>query len=332
MPSVEACAGKRVLITGGLGMLGSTIAHRLVACGAQVTIADAMLPLYGGNLFNLHGIEDRVRVNYADIRDEGAMNQLVRGQDIIFDLAAQVSYTDSQEMPLLDVDINCRGHLVVLEACRHFNPEAKVIFTGSRMQYGKTLYNPVDAKHPMLPLSIYGVHKMTGEAYCQMYFHTHGIRTVAFRIANPYGPRQQMKHSKYGIVNWFIRLAMDEETIRVFGDGQQIRDYVYVDDIAEALILSGVSEATDGEVYNLGSGVETRFIDMARMVVETVGRGKIEQVPWPDNYSSIETGDYVMDIAKVYDALGWQPKVTLAEGIERAFRYYSVYREHYWQK
>jgi UDP-glucose 4-epimerase len=322
--------GHRVLLLGGAGLIGSTLAHRLVALGARVTIVDALFPQYGGNPKNLEGIEDRAALHVGDIRDEALMRGLVPGQQSIVNLAAQVSYTDSVFDPLLDLDINCRGHLMLLELCRHLNPDAKVLFAGSRLQFGRIERIPVAEDHPQLPLMPYGIHKMTAEKYCQMYHRIHRLRTTVLRLANPYGPRQQMKHSKYGIVNWFIRLAMEGGAIKVFGDGRQVRDYVYVDDVATAFLLAGSLAAADGEVFNVGSGIPTSFRQMAEEVVRVVGRGRIEFVPWPADYTNIETGDYVTDITRIKRLLGWTPRVSLADGIAETHRYYQRHRAAYW--
>lgn len=322
--------GHRVLLLGGAGLIGSTLAHRLVALGARVTIVDALFPQYGGNPKNLEGIEDRAALHVGDIRDETLMRGLVPGQQCIVNLAAQVSYTDSVFDPLLDLDINCRGHLMLLELCRHLNPDAKVLFAGSRLQFGRIERIPVAEDHPQLPLMPYGIHKMTAEKYCQMYHRIHRLRTTVLRLANPYGPRQQMKHSKYGIVNWFIRLAMEGGAIKVFGDGRQVRDYVYVDDVATAFLLAGSLAAADGEVFNVGSGIPTSFRQMAEEVVRVVGRGRIEFVPWPADYTNIETGDYVTDITRIKRLLGWPPRVSLADGIAETHRYYQRHRAAYW--
>lgn len=322
---------KKILITGGLGLIGSNIAVKLVEMGARVTILDAMLPLYGGNMFNIHDVRDKVYVNIADIRDQSALDFLVKDQQIIFNLAAQVSYTDSQLDPLLDLDINCRGHLLLLDACRRSNPGVKIIFSGSRLEYGQiTSQEKVREDHALRPKSFYGIHKVVGEFYHLMYCKLHGIKTVAFRIANPYGIRHHMKHSKYGIVNFFIKKAMENETIEIFGDGCQLRDYIYVEDLVNAMLAAGVSSEADGEVFNLGSGKSVPFIDMAHTVIDVVGRGRIKQVPWPENYSIIEGGDFECDIGKAESRLGWTPLHDLRTGIEKTFRYYEKYRKYYW--
>jgi UDP-glucose 4-epimerase len=324
-------AGARVLITGGLGMIGSNLAHALVAAGARVTILDALLPLYGGNRFNLTGIEDRVAVEIGDLRDAALVARLVPGQDAIFNLAAQVSYLDSMEDPLLDLDINCRGHLLLLEACRRHNRRARVVFTGSRLEYGPARTVPVAESHPIDPHMIYGIHKFAGERYHLLYHRQYGVRATALRLTNPYGVRQQMKHGRYGLVNWFIRQAMEGRTITVFGDGRQRRDYVYVADIVDALLLIGLAEATVGGVYNVGAGTATTFREMVDVVLGVVGRGTLAHVPWPSDYPHVDTVDFIADVSALKAATGWQPRVSLRDGVAATFRYYEAHRRWYWE-
>lgn len=324
-------ADKKVLITGGLGMIGSNLAVKLVGYGAEVSIIDAMLPMYGGNFANVREIKDKLFINVADIRDASAVNYLVQNKDLIFNLAAQVSYTDSQSDPLLDLDINCKGHLLLLEACRKCNPKVKIIFSGSRLEYGEIEGNErVTETHPLRPKSFYGIHKVVGEFYHQMYYKLHGVRTVCFRIANPYGIRHHMKHSKYGIVNYFIRKAMDGEEIEIFGDGNQLRDYIYVEDIVDAMLASGLTPEADGEIFNVGTGHSISFAEMAETVVEIVGNGSIRKVPWPDSYRIIEGGDFECDISKACEVLKWQPKYSLKEGIVKTLDFYNRNRADYW--
>ena len=319
-----------MLITGGAGMIGSTIAHQAVAQGAQVSILDAMLPLYGGNRFNLRGILDEVRFIEGDIRDLDLMRRVVPGYDYIFSLAGQVSYVDSNTEPLLDLDINCKGHLQVLEACRRENPQAKLLFASSRFVYGRIEYNPVDENHPFNCLSIYGIHKLAGEKYYRFYHEAYGLKTVSVRIANPYGPRQQMKHSKYGIVNWFVRLALDGQPLTVFGDGQQRRDYIFNEDLAEGCIALMLSPGTEGQVYNLGRGAAVPFIEMARLVAEAVPGTELRQVAWPEDRYFVETGDYLSDITRITAATDWRPQTTHKDGIERTVAYYREHQKEYW--
>lgn len=326
----EALQGKKVLITGGLGMIGSTLAHKLVTHGADVTLMDACIEPYGANLFNIHDIQDSVRINISDIRDKESMKILVKDKDIIFNLAGQVSHNDSLENPYLDADINYIGHLNVLECIRKHNPGAVVLHAGSRLQFGRIEGSPVNETHPIRPRTPYALNKAAAENSYRFYFEIHGIRCVLFRIANPYGPRSQMRHSKYSMINWFIRQAIEGRPIRIFGDGRQIRDYIYVEDLADAFISASVTSACYGEVYNVGSGIGTRFRDMVETVVETVGSGSAEYVPWPETYINVETGDYVTDITKLCSTTGWKPLTELPSGIRETVEYYRICGSQYW--
>ncbi len=320
---------KSILITGGAGFIGSSLAHALVALGAKVTVLDAMLPLYGGNEFNLAGIRDSITFIRGDVRDNKVVQELVRGADIIYHLAAQVSYIDSKDEPFLDLDINGRGHLVLLEAVRHHNSKAKVLFSSSRLVYGKISTTPVKETHPTNPLSLYGIHKLLGEKYCRYYADSFDIAASSLRIPNPYGPRQQMKHSKYSIVGWFVRQAMAGKTIEIFGDGSQQRDYLYIDDIVSACLLL-TAKAQPGEVYNIGTDETVRFVDMVDAVLAAVGSGSKKHIPWPVHYEKNETGNYVADTTKIQTACGWQAQVPLKTGIRQMVDYYRQHREHYW--
>lgn len=321
---------KRVLITGGLGMIGSTLAHKLLEYGAKVTIVDSCIEPYGANLFNVHEIKDSVQISITDIRDKESVKFLVKDKDIIYNLAAQVSHNDSINNPFLDADINYLGHLNVLENVRKYNPEATVLYTGSRLQFGKIESIPVDEKHPLRPRTPYALNKTAAENMYLFYHETYCIPCVIFRIANPYGPRSQMKHHKYSMINWFIRQAMEGNTIKVFGNGEQIRDYIYVDDLADALLLASTNHKCNGEVYNIGSGIGTKFKDMVGTVVDIVGSGTIEYIPWPDNYINVETGDYVTNIKKICNTIEWKPITDLKNGIKKTFEYYTKYKSYYW--
>ncbi len=320
---------KKVLITGGAGFIGSSLAVVLKNMGAEITILDAMLPLYGGNEFNLQEIRDDISFIKGDIRDKDLLLKLVEKQDFIFNLAAQVSYIDSKDEPFLDLNINCLGHLNVLEAMRHTASPARVIFSSSRMVYGKIMTAPVSENHPTEPLSLYGVHKLTAEKYYQYYNSVFNIDSVSVRIPNPYGPRQQMKHNKYSVVGWFLRQALDGETITIFGDGQQERDYLYIDDIVEALIAIALS-GQSGEVYNLGTRERVTLGGMIDMILAEAKKGKKEHIPWPENYERNETGNYVADTTKVEQDTGWKAKVELKEGIKKMTDYYKENKKFYW--
>lgn len=321
---------KEVLITGGLGMLGSTIANKLVPLGAKVTLMDAFLEPYGANIFNIKDIYKNVKVNVADIRDVAAVKYLVKDKDVIFNLAGQVSHNDSIEDPYLDTDINYMGHLNVLEACKRINPKAVVIHPGSRLQYGQVNSIPVKEDVPLNPMTPYAVNKTSSENLYLFYYRTYEVPVILFRLANPYGPRCQMKHSKYSIVNWFIRQAFDDKELTIFGDGNQIRDYIFADDVADAFINTAFELSAYGEVFNVGSGKGTSFGEMVEMIVDIIGRGRIKNIAWPDNYVNVETGDFIADIEKISNVLNWNPKVSIREGIEKTVLYYEKYKRHYW--
>lgn len=316
-------AGRRVLITGGLGFIGSNIAHKLAACDVRISVVDSLAPLYGGNLANIAEIQERITVHFGDCRDEALMRPLVREADVIFHLAAQVSYIDSANIPLEDLDINCKATLQLLELCRRESPNARVVFASSRLVLGKLVQHPVREDHPTAPLSLYGIHKLAGEHYHRMYASLHGLQTAVIRLSNPYGERQQLKHSKYSLPGWFMRLAVEGKPITIFGDGQQLRDYVYATDVADAFIAVGSGKIAPGEVLHCGFGRPVPFRQMAETIVRITKRGSIEYVPWPENYERVETGDLSFDIGKLCNLTGWKPAISLDEGIERMWRYFE---------
>lgn len=327
----DSWRGRRVLITGGLGFLGSNLAIQLVERGAQVLLLDSMLPLYGGNLFNIAPIRDRVQVNFSDIRDRHSMNYIVQERDIIFHLAGQVSHVDSVLDPFTDVEININGTLSVLEACRQFNPRAKIVFTGTRGQYGPSTRLPVDEDAPTNAQGIYAINNLTAEKIVMMYHEVHGLRGTCLRITNTYGPRHQMKHNRYGVLNWFIRLAMQGETIPVMGDGTYLRDFLYVDDTVAALLLAAASPHADGQIFNVGWGRGIAFRDLAQAVIAAVGRGRWEYAPFSPERKALEPGDFYADISKIRRTLGWSPTIELADGLARTVAFYREYRDQYWK-
>lgn len=321
---------KKVLITGGLGMIGSTLANKLIVMGAEVTLLDSLIKPYGANFFNVNEISHLIKINISDIRDKESVKVLVKDKDIIINLAGQVSHNDSLQNPYLDADINYIGHLNVLEAVKINNPTAKILYSGSRLQFGKIIANPVAEDHPLNPLTPYAVNKTAAENLYLYYNRVFNIPIVLFRIANPYGPRCQMQHSKYAIINWFIRNAMEDKEITIFGDGSQIRDYIFVDDLADAFILASTDENIKSEIFNIGSGTGTTFRDMVEQVVEIVGKGRIKYLPWPQDYLNVETGDYITNIEKIKTKLNWLPKTDLRKGIEKTVEYYQQFRNNYW--
>ena len=324
-------SGKRALITGGLGCLGSHLAIALVEQGCEVTIVDSHHPMFGANRHNLAPIDGRYDLNICDIRDEDAMNALVQGQDLLFHIGMQTSHVDSMTDPLWDVDINCRGNMIVYEAVRHHAPDCHVIYAGTRGQYGVLEKIPVDEKHPMQPTDIYGVNKVAAEGYGMVYHRAHGMKFTSLRVNNCYGPRHQMRHAKYGILNWFIRLAMDGKTISLYGDGGQKRDYNYVDDATDAFLRAGANlEVCNGEAFNLGSGRARSLREATELVIEYAGSGALELVPWPDERKAIETGDYFADFSKFQQATGWKPQVEMEEGLAKTVEFYRENQEQYW--
>ncbi len=322
---------KRVLITGGLGFIGSNLAHRLVTLGAQVTLIDSMLPLYGGNFFNIHDIRDKVEVNLCDIRDRPAIDYLVRGQDYIFHLAGQVSHVDSILDPFTDVDINVNGTLAILEALRKHNPGARLIFTGTRGQYGPAIKQPVDELAPTNPKGMYAITNLAAEKMILMYNEVHNVKGVSLRITNTYGPRHQMKHNRYGVVNWFLRLALDDQAIPLMGDGKILRDYLYIEDLVEGLLTTAQFDQTFGEVFNMGRGEGISFIELAETIVELTGQGSIRFVPFSEERKALEPGDYVGDYHKIQHYTGWEAKTDLRHGLKKTIEYYRKNRDYYWK-
>ena len=322
--------GKNALITGGIGFIGSNLARVLVELGATVTLVDSMIPEYGGNIFNIAEIKDRVKVNFSDIRDIYSMEYLVQEKDLIFNLAGTLSHIDSMKDPVTDLEINCGSQLCLLEACRRHNPGVKILFAGTRGQYGKPQYLPVDEKHPLQPTDVNGINNMAGEWYHILYNNVYGIRACSLRLTNTYGPRHQMKHPRQGVINWFIRNLLDGETVKIFGDGGQVRDLNYVDDVVHAFLLAGADHRADGQIYNLG-GDALPLTAIVEKMIEVRGRGKSELVPYAPDLRKIEIGDYRADTAKIRSELGWAPQVPLADGLARTFAFYETNREHYWQ-
>ena len=325
----ECYRDRRVLITGGLGFIGSNLAHQLVSLGARALIVDSLIPAYGGNLFNIHGIEDRVRVNVADIRQQTTMNYLVRGHDVIFNLAGQVSHIDSMRDPYSDLEVNCRAQLSLLEACRHNNPEARVVFAGTRQVYGRPDRLPVDETHPVRPTDVNGINKMAGEWYHILYNNVYGIRASSLRLTNTYGPGQLLRHNRQGFIGWFIRQALDGEEITIFGDGEQLRDLTYVGDVVDAFLLAGSNPAADGQIFNL-SGEVISLRALADLLVQLAGRGSCRLVPFPKDKKVIDIGSFYADASRIKLTLGWQPTTGLRDGLERTLAFYREHREDYW--
>jgi len=320
---------RRVLITGGLGFIGSTVAHQLVALGARVLIVDSLIPEYGGNHFNIAGIEDRVRLNIADVRQQSTMNYLVRGQDVIFNLAGQVSHIDSMQDPYTDLEINCRAQLFILEACRRYNPSVKVVFAGTRQVYGRPDTLPVTEDHLVRPTDVNGINKVAGEYYHLVYNNVFGVPACSLRLTNVYGPRQLIKHNRQGFIAWFIRLALEDREIQIYGDGSQRRDLVYVDDAADAFLRAGATDESNGQVFNVGGMEPITHRDLVELLISIAGTGRYRFVEWPPEKRAIDIGDFYADSSRIRGTLGWQPAVPLAEGFRRTVAYYRAHLHHY---
>ena len=318
-------AGRRVMITGGLGFLGSNLARRLVDLGADVLIVDSLLPDYGGNLFNIADIRERLRVNIADVRMQSTIGFLSRGQDVIFNLAGQVSHIDSMRDPYTDLEINCRAQLSILEACRANNPGVRVVYAGTRQVYGRPEYLPVDERHLVRPADINGVNKAAGEYYHLLYNNVFDLRACSLRLTNVYGPRQLIRHNRQGFIGWFIRLAIEDREIQVFGDGSQMRDFVYVDDAADAFLRAGASDACDGDVFNVGGNEPISHRDLVSLLIQTAGTGTVRYVEWPADKKRIDIGSFYSDSTKFRARVGWTPRIELREGLRRTI---AFYREH----
>jgi UDP-glucose 4-epimerase len=323
-------AGKPVLVTGGLGFIGSNLAIRLVEVGADVTVVDSLVPELGGNRFNIAPVEDRVRVSTADLRDTAAIEELVEGQEVVFALAGQVSHVDSMTDPIADLEINCRSQLSLVEALRRRNPRARLVFAGSRQQYGRARYLPVDEEHPLDPVDINGVHKAAAETATLLYHRVHGLPACSLRLTNTYGPRMQMRHPRQGFVAWFVRLAVEGRELELFGGGEALRDFNEVDDVVDAFLLSGAEEAAVGEAFNLGHPEPISVRRFAEIVVDVAGSGSLRERPFPDDRARIDIGSVHADFGKIRERLGWEPRVDLHEGLARMVEYYRRYPEHYW--
>jgi dTDP-glucose 4,6-dehydratase/UDP-glucose 4-epimerase len=331
MERFKEFSGKKILITGGLGFIGSSLARRLVRLDAAVTLLDSLIPQYGGNLFNIEDIKDSVTVNITDVRDPHAMAHLIQGQDYLFNLAGQTSHLDSMTDPQTDLDINASAQLSILEACRKYNPRVKIVFASTRQLYGKPEYLPVDEKHPIKPVDVNGINKLAGEWYHLLYNNVHHIRACALRLTNTYGPGMRVKDARQTFLGIWIRNLIEGKPILVFGDGLQVRDFNYLDDVIEAFLLAALNPKADGEVYNLGSSEYVNLKDLAAMMVELFGKGSHQLVPFPPDRKAIDIGDYYSDFTKIKTTLGWTPRVSLREGLRQSLEYYALNHKHYWE-
>jgi UDP-glucose 4-epimerase len=325
----DAFSGRRVLITGGLGFIGSTLARELVEMGSEVVLIDSLISEYGGSLENIAGIEDRVRVNISDVRDEHSLSYLVQDQDVLFNLAGQTSHLDSMENPYTDLEINCRSQLSILEACRRYNPEMRIVFAGTRQIYGRPQYLPVDERHPLNPVDVNGINKTAGEWYHLLYGDLYDIPVTVLRLTNTYGPRMRIKDARQTFLGYWFRLALAGEEIQVWGDGLQKRDFNYVDDAVRAFLLAASHDEAVGKIYNLGDDEIVSLKELAEMVVKVNGSGEYRVIPFPPERKAIDIGDYYGNHGRIRAELGWSPQVELAEGIARSLAFYRERGEGY---
>ncbi len=322
---------KKILVTGGLGFIGSNLARALVNQGAVVTLVDSLIPQYGGNLFNIVDIRDQVDINISDVRDPHAMKYLLDGKDYLFNLAGQTSHMDSMTDPQSDLEINASAQLSILEACRLINPDIKIVFASTRQLYGKPDYLPVDENHPIRPVDVNGINKLAGEWYHLLYNNVYGIRACALRLTNTYGPGMRVKDARQTFLGIWVRLLLEGKPIKVFGDGEQLRDFNYVDDCVDAMLLAGASEHSNGKVYNLGSHEVISLKALADIMINIGHEGSFELVPFPEERKAIDIGDYYSDYSLIKAELGWSPRVGLSDGLSKTISYYAQCRSDYWQ-
>jgi UDP-glucose 4-epimerase len=330
MSESDRLAGSRALVTGGLGFIGSHVARRLLQLGAEVTIVDSLIPEYGGNFFNIHDIRDCVTVNITDVRDRYAIDYLVQGKSYIFNLAGQTSHLDSMIDPRTDLDINAGAQLSILEACKKHNRDVKIVFASTRQLYGRPQYLPVDEKHPIQPVDVNGINKLAGEWYHLLYNKIYGIRACALRLTNTYGPGMRIKDARQTFLGLWIRNVIHGKPVQVFGDGMQLRDFNYVDDVVDALLLAAVDPASEGRVFNLGSTEVVNLKMLAEKLVALHGGGRFEVVPFPPERKAIDIGDFYSDFSEIRNVLGWTPRTGLDEGLARALAYFTEHGQEYW--
>jgi len=321
-------SNKNILITGGAGFIGSNLAKRLVDLGAQVTIIDSLIPDYGGNLFNLHGYEDKIQLNIADIRDPYSMNYLVQDRDYIFSLAGQVSHTDSMKNPFTDLEINTKAQLTLLEACRHNNPNTHIVYTSTRQIYGVPKYLPVDENHPLEPVDVNGINKLAAEQYYKIYHKTYNIPVTILRLTNVFGPGMRIKDARQTFIGWWIRQIIEDNPITIFGDGLQIRDINFVEDVVNAILLASNTKLTNGKLYNLG-GEKINLLDLAILFVKVFQNGRYELIDFPEQRKKIDIGSIFGNYQKIFTDLGWEPKISIEEGLKVTLPYYKEYFEKY---
>jgi len=320
---------KKILITGGLGFIGSSLARRLVGLGHEVTLVDSLIPLYGGNLFNVDDIKDSVRINVSDVRDPHSFPRLLEGQDWMFNLAGQTSHLDSMTDPFTDLDINAKAQLSILESCRKINPKVRIVFASTRQIYGKPQYLPVDENHPLIPVDVNGINKLAGEHYHLLYHRVYGLKTVVLRLTNTYGPGMRVKDARQTFLGIWIKNLVEGKPLQIFGDGLQLRDFNFVDDVVDAMLNAINSELAVGKIYNLGGPERIGLKELAETMVSVFGTGKCELIPFPPDRKAIDIGDYYGDFSRITNDLGWRPSVTLKDGLGKSLSYYKQHLGKY---
>ena len=321
---------KSVLITGGLGFIGSNLARRLVGLGASVTLVDSLIPQYGGNLANIQDFKNEVEVNISDVRDPHSMAYLIQGKGFLFNLAGQTSHIDSMNNPFSDLDINATAQLSILESARKYNKEVRIVFASTRQIYGKPQYLPVDEKHPIVPVDVNGINKVAGEGYHMLYSKVYGIRSTALRLTNTYGPGMRVKDARQTVLGIWVKNLISGLPIKVFGDGLQLRDFNYVEDVVDALLYAAIKPQAESREINLGSDEVINLKDLSKKIIAIYGEGECEIVPFPAERKAIDIGDYYSDYTLAKEVIDWAPKVSLDEGLKLTLKYYQKYREQYW--
>jgi len=325
---VKAFKGKRVLITGGLGFIGSNLARTLVGLGAKVTVLDSLIPEYGGNRRNVRGLERQLDINLADVRDRHSLPEFLRGQHFLFNLAGQTSHMDSMTDPETDLEINCRAQLTLLEACRKHNPTLRVVFASTRQIYGRPDYLPVDEKHPLRPVDVNGINKLAGEEYHLLYSDVHGVPGTVLRLTNTIGPRMRVKDARQTFVGVWIKQILQGQPVEVWG-GEQLRDFTYVDDAVEAFLLAATHPSAVGRVFNLGGVGRISLRELAEQLVAVAGQGSYRVKPFPANRRKIDIGDYYSDCGLIARELGWKPRTTIRQALTKTVAYYRKELQHY---
>ena len=329
MMSFEKFKNKEVLITGGLGFIGSNLTIRLVELGANVTVIDSMIPEYGGNIKNIESVKDKITINYSDIRDEYSVKYLIQQKDYLFNLAGQTSHIDSMINPFQDLEINAKSQLSILEACKKYNSAIKIVFASTRQLYGKPQYLPVDELHPIIPVDVNGINKLSGESYHLLYNEVYNIDACVLRLTNTYGPRLRVKDARQTFLGIWIRTVLENKPFLIFGNGEQVRDYNYVDDVVDAFLLAALSEKSNGKIYNLGDENPISLNTTAKILIQENKNGESKLVPFPEDRKNIDIGDFYGDFKKIKNDLGWSPKVSFQEGIRKTIAYYKENLNYY---